>query len=118
MKTFKVKAFFDKECFRWCAWGQHNCSGLFVEEDSFDKLLTTIKSLIQDMYETDKFKLDLRIKETVTGPPEYTTAEICLKAVKENGRALKDVPKKLRKEVCRRLASSLADRESGADSHN
>ena len=49
MKTFKVKAFFDKECFRWCAWGQQNYSGLIVEEDSFDKLLSTIKSLIPDV---------------------------------------------------------------------
>jgi hypothetical protein len=93
MKTFKVEAFFDKECFRWCAWGQQNCKGLNIEEDSFDKLVAAIKTLIPDVYETEKYELDIHIKETVSGPPEYKTAELCLKAVKRyGGYALAYVP--------------------------
>jgi hypothetical protein len=71
---------------------------------------------------------------------ELRTAEVCLEAVKQDGGALIDVPENLktaelcfkalksmiekhvpealREEVRRRVASSLANRESGADSHN
>jgi len=59
MKTFKVEAFFDKECFKWYAHGQQNCKGLNIEEDSFDKLVAAIKTLIPDDYETEKYELDI-----------------------------------------------------------